>query len=91
MPPGDGLHNTIVVNGRTYTCALGSVITVPDFDGVVMVHNGWVNSSKNGADSTANRPTKALYVGYEFHDLTLSKYIKWDGKVWRDAITGAAV
>ena len=32
---------TITVNGRTYTCAVGSSIQVPDFDALALSANGW--------------------------------------------------
>jgi len=41
-PPADGRSNSITVNGRTYTCAIGSTIDVPDFDAEVMGANGWL-------------------------------------------------
>ena len=89
MPPADGLHPTITVNGRTYTCALGSTIDVPDQDGVVMTHNGWVAGAPMAAATTA-RPTSPV-KGQIFHDTTLGINIVYDGKVWRNPTSGAAV
>ena len=91
MPPADGLHPTITVNGRSYTCALGSTIDVPDQDAFVMMHNGWVEAANGGgAGATAVRPPNPLR-GQEFHDTTLGYNIKFDGKVWRNPTSGAAV
>lgn len=87
MPPADGLHSTITVNGRTYTCALGSTIDVPDQDGIVMEVNGWTASP---AGATAARPSSP-YKGQTWHDTTLGFDIKFDGKVWRNPTSGAAV
>lgn len=89
MPPADGLHGTITVNGRTYTCALGSTIDVPDQDGLVMTHNGWVAAAPMAASTTA-RPA-APFKGQTFHDTTLGYNIVWDGKAWRNPTSGAAV
>lgn len=90
MPPADGLHPTITVNGRTYTCASGATIDVPDGDGVIMEVNGWTVAATSGAGATTARPANPL-KGQEFHDTTLNFNIKWDGKAWRNPNTGAAV
>lgn len=91
MPPADGLHGSITVNGRSYSCALGSAISVPDADGYVMMANGWTEASAGGSNTTANRPSAVTAgKGATFHDTTLGKIIKSDGKVWRDPNTGAA-
>jgi hypothetical protein len=89
MPPADGLHGSIEVNGRKYSCALGSTIDVPDCDGVVMAANGWLAANDGGTGPTASRPA-APAKGQEFHDTTLGKIIRYDGKAWRDPHTGAA-
>lgn len=90
MPPEDGNHPTITVNGRTYTCPLGSTIDVPDFDGLVMLANGWVAAAVAGAGATATRPTNPA-KRQEFHDTTLGYNVIFDGKVWRNPTSGAAV
>ena len=88
MPPADGLRPTITVNGRTYTCALGATIDVPDADSDVMIVNGWTRASDSGVGNV--RPQKAL-KNQVFHDTTLNLNIFFDGKVWRNPNTGAAV
>jgi hypothetical protein len=90
MPPGDGNHGTVTVNGRKYTCALGATIDVPDADAYVLMANGWTTASAGGAGTTAARPINPT-PGSEFHDTALGYTIKWDGKAWRNASTGAAV
>lgn len=91
MPPADGNHGSITVNGRSYSCALGSTISVPDVDGYVIMHNGWTEASSGGSNTTANRPDPVKAgKGSTFHDTTLGKIIRSDGKVWRDPNTGAA-
>lgn len=88
MPPADGLHPDITVNGRRYTCALGSTIDVPDQDGIIMTHNGWIASAPMAA-ATAQRPTNPK-KNDAFHDTTLGFNIVWDGKAWRNPTSGAA-
>ena len=90
FPPADGLHPSITANGRSYTCALGSTLDVPDQDAAVMLANGWTSHAGGQVGSTAARPT-APYRGQEFHDSTLNKTIVFDGKVWRDPASGTAV
>lgn len=89
MPPADGLHPSIEVSGRKYTCALGSFIDVPDGDASVMLSNGWT-SSANGVGATTTRPA-APSKNQQFHDSTLGFNIVFDGKVWRNPTSGAAV
>ena len=90
FPPADGLHPTISVNGRTYTCAAGSTIDVPDFDANVMAANGWTKAALGGVGATTARPTNPTQ-GMQFHDITLGFTIVFEGKTWRNPATGAAV
>lgn len=89
MPPATG-GTTIVVNGRTWTCAVGSTIDVPDQDAAVMTANGWLTAAPGGAAATASRPLNPLR-GMVFHDTTLGYNIVWDGKTWRNPTSGASV
>lgn len=94
--PAAGVPTTVTVNGRTYTCAVGSVITVPDFDAVELLSNGWLRSANNGSGTTAQRPaanpatgTPAPQVGTEYYDSTVGANIIWNGKNWIHHATGA--
>jgi hypothetical protein len=89
MPPADGLHPAITVSGRPYSCALGSAIDVPDGDAAVMLANGWTKSS-DGVGATAARPANPAKQ-QQFHDSTLGYNIVFDGKLWRNPTSGAAV
>ena len=89
-PPADGLHNSMTVNGRTYTASLGSPIDVPDFDAAILTANGWVALIVGGVGSTALRPALPN-KGQMFLDTTVGSEIKFDGLVWRNTTTGAAV
>ena len=92
MPPADGNHPTITVNQRTYTCALGATVDVPDQDALIMINNGWTTASTGGVGVTAARPSAAsVGKGGEFHDSTLGYTIKSDGRVWRNPTNGATV
>lgn len=93
IPPGDGLHNTIKVNGRTYTGTVGSTLDVPDFDAAVMVSNGWLAVTAGATvGTTAQRPASPTN-GMHYVDTTLSQIVIYDtkGKVWVNHISGAAV
>jgi len=89
LPPASG--NTIhTVNGRTYTGIVGTPQAVPDFDGIVLVANGWTLAAQGGYGGSSARPTNPP-KGTQFHDVTVGKIIQWDGRSWRDPTTGAAV
>lgn len=97
LPPGSGQRGTFKVNGRSYSCALGAAIDVPDFDAGQMLANGWLRPGPVQASGpTAQRPTRTqsgqtLPAGYAFHDTTLGLVILWDGYLWRNPTTGAGV
>ena len=87
MPPPSGPF-VGYANGRTYTCAQGSTLDVPDWDARVLTSNGWVPAALVGV--TAGRPTNPS-KNQQFHDTTLGYTIVWDGRVWRNPATGASV
>lgn len=76
------------VNGRRYNGVLGSPQAVPDYDAAQLEANGWTYAGVTG--TTAQRPTSPK-KGELYADATLGKSIRWDGKTWRDPLTGAAV
>lgn len=90
MPPSGNFNNPITVNGRTYTCAAGSTLDVPDFDAAVMQANGWTITASGGSGATSARPAKPT-VNLQYHDTTLGKIVIWNGKNWIDFSSGAAV
>lgn len=93
MPPGSGLRPAITVNGRAYTCALGSTVDVPDADASVMLANHWVTGTPaafGGVGATSARPASP-YRQQLFLDTTLGYVIVWDDTTWRNPATGASV
>jgi len=90
IPPTTTGPATITVHGRTYTTSNGAPLDVPDFDAVVMGANGWKISAPDGVGTTAERPPRPTN-GMRYLDTTLSAVITFDGRVWRNKITGAAV
>lgn len=91
LPPADGLHNTISIFGRTYTCAADGFLDVPDDDAAVMTANGWQHAGHGGSvGATAARPAWTKNErGRTFLDTTLGYLIIWDGQNWRNPTTGA--
>ena len=89
IPPSTAFNNPMTANGHQYSCVAGSTIDVPDFDAAVLLANGWVNAINGSVGTTAQRPTRSL-LGTNYLDTTISAVVVWDGKTWRDAITGAA-
>lgn len=89
-PPAVGAgNNPIIVNGRTYN-ATGAFMDMPDADAFVASANGWTVQGMVG--TTAQRPspsdTDAPTVGLRYIDTSLGKIVAWDGKAWRDPVTG---
>ena len=94
FPPVEVEQQTRIVNGRTYTGTTGSVVDVVDFDGSVLAANGWVVVAPSGP--TSARPVGSLGQypaarGVKFFDETLDALIVFDGSVWRNPASGAAV
>jgi hypothetical protein len=87
MPPAVG-GNPITVNGRTYNCAVGSTIDVPDWDAQLLSANGWLISAAGGVGATAARPANPKR-GDEFVDTALGAQVIYDGKQWRNKTSGA--
>lgn len=92
MMAPNNVATTIQVNGRNYTLAAGATIDVSDFDADILEANGFIKAGTGvgGVGATAARPLNPVR-GQEFADTTLTQIIKFDGKVWRNQFTGAAV
>ena len=88
------IKKTATVNGRTYTCAAGGSIDVPDFDAVVLLADGWINVA-GGTLLTTVGPTSSRPAnpskGQAYHDTTLGYTIVHDTANWRNPATGAIV
>jgi hypothetical protein len=90
MPPSDCRVSTITIGGRVHSCGLGSTIMVPLNDTETLLANGWIASSLGGSGTTEERPANPMRLA-EFHDVTLGAIVRFDGKNWRHALTGAVV
>jgi hypothetical protein len=106
LPPSDGQHSTFSIpdttvvpaQTRTYSCALGSAIDVPDADAALMIGNGWqpltygATVGPSLARPAVNRGLKyPSDVGRIFVDTDVVAVIVFDGQCWRNFLTGAAV
>lgn len=93
IPPSDGLHNTITVNGRTYTAPANGTVDMPDWDAQIACANGWSHSASGGAaGATSARPVLGKSEkGKTFLDTTLGFVVLWDGEKWRNPSSGAVV
>ena len=87
FPPlsGSKSHTTF---GRQYDGWAVSYLDVPDQDAATLSANGWLAVAPVGA--TSARPANPAR-GAEFLDTTLGYIIKFDGIVWRNPASGAAV
>ena len=63
----NGKLATVTVNGRTYTCAAGATIDVPDFDAQILQANGFVALGATVGATTA-RPAKPTWPDLPRHD-----------------------
>lgn len=91
MPPGTAPTTATIVNGRSYSCARGAVLTnVPPQDADVLEANGWVKTARDGGGATSGRPANPLH-GATYHDTTLGITVVWDHAAWRNPVTGAIV
>lgn len=89
LPPATG-NATHAVCGRTYVGVVGTPQDVPDFDAPVLQANGWQIVDPHGSGVTATRPVNPK-KDMRFTDTTLGVSILFDGKVWRNPVTGASV
>jgi hypothetical protein len=93
--PGDGAVNPYTVPGttRTYTCAAGASVLVPEFDAILMQNSGWVNScgERGAAGVTASRPASP-YVNQVYNDTQAGYLVVYGGKVtgWLRCTNGAS-
>jgi lysophospholipase L1-like esterase len=89
LTPPSGI-TSMQANGRTYTCAQGSSISVPDFDAAVLMSNGWtvVNASLLTV-LAANVPSTAYQgAGVVLQDENGVVY-SWSGSVYEPASISA--
>ena len=101
MVPGDTIVNPITIPGtnRTYKCAQGAAIDVPDFDYQVLDSVGWVPTHGTGSAGgdvgpTSGRPDRTtVSTGFQFMDTTLNAVVVFAGYKtgWVHAVTGAIV
>lgn len=91
---------TGVASGRPYSCAVGSVIDVPEFDASTLAAQGFLSLGISG--TTAQRPAyppnansdpriAKVPTNLDYVDTTLGAAITFNGSVWVNAATGAVV
>jgi hypothetical protein len=90
LPP-NGAAASITVFGRSYTCAAGAYLDVPDSDAFIMETNGWVIAAHMGVGATSGRPTTNLVKGKRYFDSTLGYTIVWTGASWINPSNGNVV
>jgi len=97
FPPTDG-RSPITVGGRSFSPSAAAYFDVEYPIADALAANGWTKFAQCGA--TVERPPVrgpssgnpiVASPGAPFVDTTLSAVIMFDGSVWRDVLTGAAV
>ena len=84
-PPGSAFHK-MLVEGRLYEVPEGqNYLDVPIEDARVLASNGWFDLGPVGP--TEARPANRLR-GYMFTDTSIGLVLLFDGRVWRDFLTG---
>lgn len=99
MPPPQTGRQTMTVNGRSYTCQVGNVIDVLNFDAGVLEANGWTFIAQSGPTSARPTPSRSSIgpegsqagAGAKFYDTTLGALIVCDGATWRSPVDGSEV
>jgi hypothetical protein len=76
------------IEGRSYAPKSGAAQDVPLEDARILGRNGWLLVARSGAHS--DRPELALR-GELFLETGVEKLLQFDGRFWRDPITGAVV
>ena len=90
LPPSAASSATTKVNGRTYTCAAGALLSgVPQFDVPALEANGWTKTTSGGSGATAARPANPTR-GQTFYDTTVGAMLIWTGTIWAHEATGAS-
>lgn len=80
LAPGDRAPNPMVIPGtkRTYSCAAGSNIQVPDFDVQAMISAGWVAASATNVNTVSVRPANPT-IGTVVLDSTINAMVVYLG------------
>ena len=93
LMPGLGSASPFKIPGtaRTYSCAAGAFIDVPDFDAQILRGAGWVSPTRGDGQvgATAARPVRPAQ-GQQFLDTTVGAILVYDGRGnWLHSVTGA--
>lgn len=88
LPPAAG--GTITIQGRVYTAAAGVPVLMPDGDALIAGASGWTLTRQEAGGATSARPVNPLR-NHQFVDTTVGAKIVFDGLLWRNQATGAAV
>jgi hypothetical protein len=97
-PPPTSGHNPLTVNARTYSGPVANPVDIPEVDAEVAAGNAWTRLGMVG--TTAQRPSpqdsdfqNGIPSGFRYIDTTIPAAILYDAqnKLWRHAVTGAAV
>lgn len=97
FPPTDG-RSPITVGGRSYDPSAAAYVDVEYPIAGALSANGWTKFAQVGTTSerppvrgpSSGNPIIAS-PGVPFIDTTLGAVIAFDGRVWRNVLTGAAV
>lgn len=94
LHPPASAQSSITVYGRVYNPQAG-VQDVPDSDAQILLANGWINAgagvnTTQTGSSALQRPAKPK-KGDAYIDNALGIVEKFDGKDWRNSITGAII
>lgn len=81
---------TRIIEGRTYVGTPGTILDLPDADALTLGANGFTVCAKQGVGTTAQRPA-APNRGDQYIDTSLAAHITFDGALWRNTVTHAAV
>jgi hypothetical protein len=82
----------VVAQSRTYTVPVTTFVDVPEVDAPALSGNAWVQLLPVGPSSARPDSTQALYPHLRAYiDTDINKVVIFDGRAWRDPLTGSTV
>ena len=90
LPPADGRAQSVWIDGKLYSSKAGRFVDAPATDALELVAAGWGFVGPVGGTGDRPAATEAT-PGLAFLDTDHGGVVVWDGRTWRDPMTGETV